>query len=122
VPAHLIHLKTDSLKAAGSDMTILYLRHREPDFYSFPRMDGGGVCWRSRYLSDFKNNLRAKYKPIDDEKQTGKNILHASDYEEQVDHLLKMLGRAEGMEYLYSKYGRPDPVPGTLGNSHFQFA
>lgn len=122
VPPHLIHLKTDSLKEAGADMIILYLKHHEPDFYSFPRMDGDGVCWRSKYLSDFKNDLRKRFKPIDDEKQTGKNILHASDYEEQVDHLLKMLGYGEGMEYLYLKYGRPDPVQGTLGNSHFEFA
>jgi hypothetical protein len=47
------------------------------------------------------------------------DIFHGSDYEEQVDHLLKLLNHDEGIEYLYSRYGKPDPVPGTFGNSNF---
>jgi len=35
------------------------------------------------------------------------NVAHASNHEFQFDHTPKLLGHADGIEYLYGKYGRP---------------
>jgi len=122
IPNHLIHLKTQNMKGMGSElgaeMVIVFLKHHNPDFETFDRFDGIGQISKSMFAECFKRDIRAKFATEIDAQQKYKNVLHGSDYEEQVDHLLKMLGAEEGIEYLYTRYGKPDPIPGTFGHSN----
>jgi hypothetical protein len=118
IPKGHIHRKIGRITAEGPEMVILFVKHYDPDLVSAPSMYLEGVInWKSRFVSEFKTNIRKRFVPGDN--MWAIDIFHGSDYEEQVDHLLKMLDRVDGIQYLYSRYGKPDPVPGTFGNSNF---
>lgn len=118
LPKDRIAKKVDRVAASGADMIIIFLKHYDPDLISMPSAHAeGAVVWKSRNFGEFKASVRMRYVPGDN--MWAINIIHASDYEEQVDHLLTLVGREDGIKYLYNTYGKPDPVPGTFGHSNF---
>ena len=118
LPKERLDRKVARVAAGGPEMTILFIKHYDPDLNAVPSNHvEGAMIWKSRYFNGFKDSVRRRFVPGDN--IWAVNIIHASDNEEQVDHLLRLLDRKDGIAHLYDKYGKPDPVPGTFGNSKF---
>lgn len=116
IPAGFIDGKINRVTADGPEMVIIYFKHYDPDFVS--GMSGyieGVICWKSKRIGRLKEAVRKKLVPGDN--MWAIPLIHGSDYEEQVDLLLKLAGRPEGIEYLYRTYGKSLPVPGSFGYS-----
>lgn len=110
VPLKFLYEKIGYLNKEVPRAEFVYVRHYEPDEYSFANEWGEFI--RSMYIHLLKERLRDTYNPYVDGKRTMENVVHASDHELQLDHTLKLLGHPEGIEYLYGKYGksvRKDP-------------
>ena len=106
VPMKHLEEKIRYLFKEKPEALIVLARHFEPDEYSFE--NDWGKFTRSMYIHLLKERVRNGFNPRIEEKRTMENVIHASDHELQVDHILKMLGHPEGIEYLYSRYGKAD--------------
>lgn len=118
IPKGFIDGKINKVSSYGPAMVIIYFKHYDPDFVTGPSGYVDGVTvGKSKRIQVIKDTVRKRYVPGDN--MWAISLIHASDFEEQVDLLLKLLDHPEGIEYLYSTYGRPGPALGTFGNWGF---
>lgn len=106
VKGDVLKEKVAHLLRDESKLRYVFLKHRQPDLISFGGKDGGEIFYRSRCYQNLKMAIRELFNRRINGKMTMENVVHASDNETQVDHILKLLGKAEGLGYLFEKYGR----------------
>jgi hypothetical protein len=104
VPMNHLQAKVEYLHREKPEAVFVFLKHLEPDEYHFK--NDWGCFIRSMYIHLLKERIRNTYNPYRKGKRTMENVVHASDHELQVDHTLKLLGHAEGIHYLYGRYGK----------------
>jgi len=65
-----------------------------------------------KYIKQFKGKIRDQFNPPPiNGKKSHEHIIHASDSEYQVDHLLKLIGYKDGIKYLDKKPNSILPTP-----------
>jgi len=114
VPIEHLHSKLRYLFKERSDIIIAFTRNLAPEENYF-----GEGAFRHRqcaYINRIKQRIRDLFNPRNDGVRTEEHVIHASDYEEQVDYFLKMLGHAEGIEFLHEDasalpFNKPYHIP-----------
>jgi len=63
-------------------------------------------------INRIKWHIRELFNPRVAGRRSEDHVIHASDYEEQVDYCLRLIGKAEGIGYLHrNRYGLPFKLP-----------
>ena len=99
VPIEHLRSKLRYLFKERSDIVIAFIKNLAPEENYF-----GEGAFRHRqcaYINRIKQRIRDLFNPRNDGVRTEEHVIHASDYEEQVDYFLRMLGHSEGIEFLH---------------------
>ena len=119
VPLEHIRAKLTYLFRAKSEIMVVFVKN-----YNQKETPAGMGAFRNvqcQYINQIKLKIRNKYNPKHPDKDfhilpldrgvTHEHVIHASDYEEQVDYFLKMLGYENGLYFLH---GDCDELPFSL--------
>lgn len=114
--APLQHLKgkTKYLMNSESRVMIVFVRnkHHHEKIFGNKKEFQHVEC---AYIKEFKEKIRDQFNPRDDEgNRTHEHIIHASDSEYQVDHLLKLLGYTDGVQTFTKKSNHILPIASTI--------
>lgn len=105
-PYKHLKAKTKYLKKSDPRVIIVFALNKNPKEIFFGKGDFRHI--ECKLLKKFKEELRDKFNPKDGNGcRTEEHVIHGTDSEHQVDHLLKLLGFKEGIEYLRKK---PNPI------------
>ncbi len=109
VPIWHLRAKLQYLFLGKSEIMIVFVKN-----YNQQEMPAGMGKFRNvqcQYINQIKLVIRNKYNPRHPDKKfqikpldkavTHEHVIHASDYEEQVDYFLKLLGHKNGIHYLH---------------------
>ena len=90
VPMHHLVAKTRYLLSTKPEILFILVKNNNPREEYF----GEGVFRhiQCRVVKELKEELRIRFNPRVNGKRTEHHVLHASDYESQVEHVLKVLG------------------------------
>lgn len=99
VPKPHLRFKLRYLFKVRPEVIIVFVKNLAPE----ETFLGSGAFRHTQcaYIKRIKDRIRDMYNPRAGGVRTEEHVIHASDYEEQVDYFLKMLGRPEGIYYLY---------------------
>ncbi|TET39259.1 MAG: hypothetical protein E3J72_01030 [Planctomycetota bacterium] len=105
VPWRHLVAKTEYLLESESDVLVIFVKNLQPreeivgdEDFRHPQ------CM---LMKEMKDEIRNKYNPRVDGRRTEEHVIHGSDFESQTNHMLKLLGCEEGLEYLAKV---PNPV------------
>ena len=114
VPDSHLRAKLTYLFNARSEVIIVFVRNLAPE----ETYVGSGAfrhiqCLR---INRIKRRIRELYNPRANNVRTEEHVIHASDYEEQVDYVLKLLGYEKGIRYLADEscslpFRKPHHIP-----------
>ena len=109
VPIEHLRAKLKYLFQVKPEILIVFVKN-----YNSQKIPAGQGAFRKvqcQYINQIKIKIRNKYNPRDPESNfhikpldkgvSHEHVIHASDYEEQVDYFLKMLGYKTGIKYLH---------------------
>lgn len=105
-PYRHLKAKTKYLKKSDPRIIIIIALNKNPK----EKLLGGGDFQHieCELVKKFKEEIRDKFNPKDkNDCRTEEHVIHGTDSEVQVDHLLKLLGFEEGLEYFKKE---PNPV------------
>lgn len=90
--------KTNYLLTTLPEVLFIFVKNNNPqeDFYG----EGKFRHIESRTVKIFKDKIRDKFNERKEDRRTESHVIHASDNEVQVDHILKYLGYMGGLNYL----------------------
>lgn len=97
--------KTRYLLRTDPDVSIIFLRNTDPQ--EVCRGEGPFRHIECERIKQLKDDIRNRYNPRMNGKRTEEHVVHASDNESQVDHLLKIVGYKNGIAYLKND---PNPI------------
>jgi len=111
--------KTKYLIKAPGEVCFIFIENLNPDE---DYLDEGSFRHKeSMILKAFKESLRDKYNPYENGKRTHNHVIHATDSQEQTNHMLHYLGYKEGVK-LFDKPTKIVGMPYYLkGYSKFYF-
>jgi hypothetical protein len=106
VPVEHLRSKLAYLLKVPNQFVIVFVKNMNPQ----ENYHGEGPFRhiQCNYVNDIKWRIRELYNPKKEGQRTEEHVIHASDYEEQVDYLLKMLGHKNGLMFLH---GDGDGLP-----------
>jgi hypothetical protein len=117
VPINHLHSKLRYLFEVPPHILIVFARNYAPE--ECPVGEGPFRKVQCRHICKLKWEIREKYNPRREGQRTEEHIIHASDYEEQVDYFLKMLGYTGGIAFLHGEgNGLPFDLPYHLKRPH----
>lgn len=90
VPFHHLIDKTRYLLTTTPEIIFVLIKNKNPQEKYFG--EGAFRHIQCQLIKDIKEEIRNKYNPHRDGKRTEDHVIHASDYESQVEHVLKVLG------------------------------
>lgn len=96
VPTEHLQLKLNYLYKTKKEIIIIIVKNLKPQEMYFG--DGQFRHIQCEYIKYVKEKIRDMFNPRKNNKRTEEHVVHASDYEEQVDYLLKMLGSKSGIK------------------------
>ncbi len=97
-PFQHLKSKTKYLLKTEPGITLIFVRNESPrEIY---RGQGAFRHIECARIKSIKEEIRNKFNPRKDGKRTEEHVVHASDNESQVDHILRYLGRKNGLAYL----------------------
>lgn len=109
VPIWHLHAKLKYLFRLEPEILVVFVKNYNPQ-----EMPVGQEKFRKvqcQYINQIKIRVRNQYNPRHADKNfqikplnkgvSHEHVIHASDYEEQVDYFLKMLGHQRGIQYLH---------------------
>jgi hypothetical protein len=97
-PLQHLRSKTDYLLKADSQAIFVFVRNL--DVKEVYRGDGAFRHMECSHITRIKEDIRNRFNPRRDGKRTEEHVVHASDNEMQVDHMLKYLGLKQGIGIL----------------------
>jgi len=97
VPIHHLRAKIKYLFHVRNEILILFVINHSPEEAFVGR--GAFRKEQCQYINRIKWKIREKYNPKRNGIRTEEHIIHASDYEEQVDYTLKLIGYSDGIEF-----------------------
>jgi hypothetical protein len=106
VPVEHLRSKLAYLLKVPNEFVIVFVKNMDPQ--ENYQGDGRFRHIQCNYVNDIKWRIRELYNPKKEGLRTEEHVIHASDYEEQVDYLLKMLGHKNGLMFLH---GDGDGLP-----------
>lgn len=101
------HLKSKTKYLLNTEpvITLIFVRNKSPrEIYCGQGAFRHIECERIKSVSE---EIRNRFNPRENGRRTEEHVVHASDNESQVDHMLKMLGFKDGMEFLRKV---PNPI------------
>jgi hypothetical protein len=98
VPLEHLRSKLCYLFKERPEVIIVLVKNLAPEEGYFG--EGSFRHLQCAYINRIKQQIRDLFNPRIDGVRTEDHVIHASDYEEQVDYMLKMLGYSEGIRYL----------------------
>ncbi len=98
VPLSHLKSKLRYLDDVVPEVIVVYAKNLDPE--ELPVGEGEFRNVQCQFINRLKWEIRDKFNPRSDGLRTEEHVIHASDYEEQVDYFLKMTGHAEGIEFL----------------------
>lgn len=111
--------KTKYLMKTSSEVCFIFIENNYPDEDYLG--EGSFRHKESLTLKKFKEILRDKYNPYENGKRTHNHVIHATDSQDQTDHMLHYLGYAEGVK-LFDKPTKIVAMPYYLkGYNKFDF-
>lgn len=109
VPIEHLRAKLKYLFLVKPEIMVVFVKNYNPQ-----EMQAGQGAFRKvqcQYINQIKIRIRNQYNPRHPDKKfqikplnkgvSHEHVIHASDYEEQVDYFLKMLGHKNGIQYLH---------------------
>ena len=109
VPIEHLRAKLKYLFLVKPEIMVVFVKNYNPQ-----EMQAGQGAFRKvqcQYINQIKIRIRNQYNPRHPDKKfqikplnkgvSHDHVIHASDYEEQVDYFLKMLGHKNGIQYLH---------------------
>jgi len=90
VPLHHLIAKTRYLLNTKPEIILILIRNNNPQERFFGEGEFRHV--QSQLIVETKEGIRNKFNPRINGKRTEDHVVHASDYESQVEHVLKVLG------------------------------
>ena len=94
--------KTRYLLKSPNEVCFIFIKNLNPNE---DYLDKGDFRHKeSLNLKQFKEKLRDKYNPYEDDKRTHNHVIHATDSESQTEHMLNYLGYKEGVSLFESEY------------------
>lgn len=99
VPIEHLRSKLSYLFKERSDIVIVFTKNLAPEENYFG--EGAFRHLQCAYINRIKQRIRDLFNPRKDGVRSEEHVIHASDYEEQVDYFLKMLGHPEGIEFFH---------------------
>ena len=114
VPIKHLRSKLKYLFKAKPEIIIVYVKNLAPEENYFG--EGAFRHIQCGYIKGIKEKIRDLYNPRINGIRTEEHVIHASDYEEQVDYFLKMVGHPEGIKYLHEDnsilpFSKPYHIP-----------
>jgi len=116
VPVEHLRAKLKYLFLVKPEAMVVFVKNYNPQ--EMPAGQGAFRKVQCQYINQIKIKIRNQYNPKHhdnnfqikplNEGVTHEHVIHASDYEEQVDYFLKMLGHKNGIHYLH---GDNDKLP-----------
>ncbi len=104
-PFQHLKAKTRYLLRTEPSVTLILVRNESPrELY---RGRGAFRHIECERIKSVKEEIRNKFNPRKDGKRTEEHVIHASDNESQVDHMLKTVGFKQGIELLRNV---PNPI------------
>lgn len=111
--------KTKYLLKTPQEVCFIFIKNLNPneDF-----LDEGSFRHKeSLTLKKFKEELRDKYNPYENDKRTHNHVIHATDSQEQTEHMLYYLGYEEGVDLFESENSFVDLPYYLKGYKNFEF-
>ena len=116
VPIWHLRAKLKYLFLVKPEILVVFVKNYNPQ--EMPAGQGEFRKVQCQYINQIKIRIRNQYNPRHPDKTfqikplnkgvSHEHVIHASDYEEQVDYFLKMLGHKNGIRYLH---GDGDRLP-----------
>lgn len=97
--------KTKYLLKTAPDVVFIFFRNEDAREMYFG--EGAFRHIECERVKQIKEDIRNKFNPKNEGKRTEEHVVHASDNESQVDHVLKYLGFNDGIGYLRNV---PNPI------------
>lgn len=111
--------KTEYLLNTPKEVCYIFIENLDPDEDYLG--EGGFRHKESLTLKRFKEELRDKYNPKENGQRTENHVIHATDSQDQTNHILKYLGYDDGIS-LFEKQSYFVNVPYYLkGYTHYEF-
>lgn len=98
VPIEHLRGKLAYLFKVPAEIIIIFTKNLAPEETYFGEGEFRHI--QCSNVKQIKEKMRNLYNPRIDGCRTEEHVIHASDYEEQVDYFLKMLGHPEGIRFL----------------------
>lgn len=109
VPIEHLRAKLKYLFLVKPEILVVFVKNYNPQ--EMPAGQGAFRKVQCQYINQIKIRIRNQYNPRHPDKKfqikpldkgiSHEHVVHASDYEEQVDYFLKMLGYKNGIYYLH---------------------
>ena len=113
-----LRAKTKYLLKTPQEVCFIFIKNFNPD-EDF--LDEGSFRHKeSLTLKAFKEKLRDKYNPYEHEKRTHNHVVHATDSQEQTEHMLHYLGYKEGVNFFECENGFVDLPYYIKGHNNFE--
>ena len=116
VPIEHLRTKLKYLFLVKPEIMVVFVKNCNPQ--EMPAGEGAFRKVQCQYINQIKIRIRNRFNPKHPDKSfqilpldrgvSHEHVIHASDYEEQVDYCLKILGHKNGIEYLH---GDSDDLP-----------
>jgi hypothetical protein len=104
VPWEHLVAKSRYLLKHSPQVVMVLVTNKEPDERHFGEGEFRHI--QCKKVKDLKEKIRNKYNPrLPDGRRTEEHVIHGSDYESQVDHILKVLGLPNKESF----FVRPNP-------------
>jgi len=109
VPIWYLRAKLKYLFMVKPEILVVFVKNYNPQ--EMPAGQGAFRKVQCQHINQIKIRIRNQYNPRHPDKSfqikpldkgvSHEHVIHASDYEEQVDYFLKMLGHENGIQYLH---------------------
>jgi hypothetical protein len=109
VPYSHLKNKTKYLMTTPKKVMCIFIRNKNPD--EVWKLGHGTGHIESNIIKKYKNIIREKFNKKKEDRLTENHVIHASDNELQVHHLLKYLGYEEGVCRFDKHKNKPFEVP-----------
>jgi hypothetical protein len=116
VPYFHLKSKTKYLINTPKEVMFIFIKNKNPE--EVWKLGHGTGHIESETIVRYKNIIRDKFNEKKDDKRTENHVIHASDNELQVHHLLKYLGYDEGVYRFDRHKNKPFDVPHFIDPFH----
>jgi hypothetical protein len=109
VPYFHLRGKTKYLLTTPKEVMFIFVKNKSPR--EIWKLGHGTGHIESEVIVEYKNIIRNKFNEKKDDRRTENHVIHASDNEIQVHHILKYLGYNEGVKLFNRHMNKPVKIP-----------